>query len=295
MRNKRALVALASCVFGIGMILWGFRMGADSPQQEVSPETAAAKPKKNQPRWQVALGNVVVFAPELGFSVKAFKDEDVDTARISAKIESQLAALRDVYREESENNPNLMGGILLQLAIDSSGEVSNVKEIASRIPDGDFKKDLLESVSRWDFREVVSSPVVISCPLLLVREGMDITTVMTWEKSLGMLEDKSALARASAQLAELAKSVETQKQVGANRSSNEHSRQQKPNGKSNSNLFEIRTTTPVRKEPSYKSSSISQVVKGTKIVVIGVYGDWLEIHANGTSGFIRKEFVSTVD
>jgi hypothetical protein len=293
MGNKRAVIALASCFFGIGLIFWGFRIGYQSPQEERPAETSSprqATAKKPRPVWNVALGNVVVFAPELGFSVKTLKDEEVDQAKIGAKIESQLNDLRDLYRDESEKDPNLMGGILLQLAVGASGEVNNVKEIVSRISDGEFKKSLLEAVSKWDFSQIVSSPVTIYCPLMLVREGMDIRTVVTWEKSLGLLEDRSGLARSSSLAIENGKSGATQKQLRVNQLPNEPSRQQKLSGKTNGNIFEVRNTTPIRKEPSYKSSSVSQVSKGAKIAVVGMQGDWLEIRANGSSGFIPREF-----
>jgi Bacterial SH3 domain len=298
MRNKRTVFAVASCVFGVGLIIWGFRIGSESPQEKILPEkstAAAAKPKRSHPTWQVALGNVVVLAPALGFNVKAIKGEDVDEARVSATIESQLLDLRELYRRESEANPNLMGAILLQLTIGASGEVDNVKELASRIPDGDFKRNLLEAASKWNFSQVVSSPVTITCPLLLVREGMDITTLLSWEKSLGLFEERSPLVRAHP--GEQSKPADTQKQPTSRmaHTSDDASRQQKSIGKSRSNLVEITSTTPIRKEPSYKSSSISQVAKGTKLAVISVQGEWLEIRTNGSSGFIRKEFVNHVE
>jgi hypothetical protein len=298
MRNKRVIVAVASCVFGIGMIFWGFRIGSKSPQEKVSPQKskqAVTKSKKAFPAWNVALGNVVVLAPELGFNVKAVKGEPVDVPRISATIENQLLDLRDRYRGESEKNPNLMGGILLQLAVNSTGEIGQVREIASRIPDNDFKRDLMDAVSKWDFSQVVSFPVVINCPLVLVREGMDITTVVTWEKSLGLLEDKNSLIRTPGPPNEQGKAAPAQKQTKVTQLYNEHSRPQKSAGKSNSNIIEVKATTPIRKEPSYKSPSIAQAPKGAKISVVSVQGEWLEIRTNGSSGFIRKEFTSPAD
>lgn len=295
MGNQRAVIALASCLFGIGMIFWGFRIGSKSPQEggpAAKTSAAQAKPKKIYPAWNVALGNVVVFVPELGFSVKTFNEETVDSAKISARIQAQLTDLRELYRDKSEANSNLMGGILLQLSIDSSGEVNNVKEIASRIVDVGFKKNLLEAVSTWDFGEIVSFPILINCPLVLVREGMDITTVVNWEKSLGLLEDKSGLTRTSA---EIGKSLTIQKQPAVNQMPSDPLRQQKSSGQSNGSLFEVKATTPIRKEPSYKSSSIAQVNKGTKIAVVSVQGEWLEIRANGSSGFIRKESASPAE
>jgi len=297
MGNKRAVVAVASCFFGIGIIFWGFRIGSRSPQQEIVQKTSTApvKPKKSLPAWHVALGNVVVFAPELGFNIKTVNEENIDSARIRAKIESQLTDLRDLYRDESEKNSNLMGGILLQLEVSASGDLTSVRELASRIPDGSFKEDLLETVAKWDFAQMVTSPVIITCPLVLVREGMDIRTVLTWEKSLGLFDEKSSSIPISSLSRAASNPPTTQKQFGIRQIAGDRPGEQKPVAKSSGNVFEVKATTLVRKEPSYKSSSISQISKGAKIVVAGVHGEWLEIHANGSLGFIRKEFASPVD
>ncbi|HWO42264.1 MAG TPA: AgmX/PglI C-terminal domain-containing protein, partial [Candidatus Eisenbacteria bacterium] len=180
MISKRTAIALASCVFGLGMILWGSRMGSEAPEGNAASSEAAspAKPKKSKPAWNVALGDVVVFAPELGFHVKALKDEAPDTTRLAAHIEAQLGELRNRYRQAAEAHPGLMGGILLQLNVGPGGEVTNVRDIGSRIPDSEFKKSMIEAASKWNFSELIASPVVITCPLVLVREGMDITTVI---------------------------------------------------------------------------------------------------------------------
>jgi len=278
------------------MILWGSRMGSEAPEDNTSSEASSSSPlksKRSKPAWKVALGDVVVFAPELGFHVKALKDETPDTARVAAQIEAQLGELRDLYRQAAEENPNLMGGITLQLNVGGGGEVTNVREIGSRIPDGEFRKSVLEAASKWNFPDLIVSPVVITCPLVLVREGMDITTVLTWEKTLGMIEDKPVVARA-AQTAEPKRAAPPQVH-SVLQSPAATPAQPKPAGRSNSNLFEIKASTPIRKEPSYKSSSISQAHRGSRMVVVGVHGEWLEVLTNGTSGYIRREFAAPVE
>jgi hypothetical protein len=124
---------------------------------------------------------------------------------------------------------------------------------------------------------------------------MDITTVLAWEKSLGLLEDRSGLARTSSPLVEAGKTGAAQKQLKVNQLPNDLSRQQKFAAKSNGHLFEVKNTTPIRKEPSYKSSSISQVTRGARIAVVGAQGEWLEVRANGSSGFIPREFATPVE
>jgi len=141
--RRRAVVALASCVFGAVLILLALQMGPKPQDKTGTAEkdsSIEAKQKKTQRAWNIPLGNVVVVAPDLGFNAKALKSGHVETSKIAARLESQLQGLRELYRQESERDPILMGGILLQFTVSPAGDVTNVKEIVSRIADGEFKK-----------------------------------------------------------------------------------------------------------------------------------------------------------
>ncbi|HWO41032.1 MAG TPA: SH3 domain-containing protein, partial [Candidatus Eisenbacteria bacterium] len=111
-------------------------------------------------------------------------------------------------------------------------------------------------------------------------------------KALGELEDKPVVARAATQPAEPRRvqpaPVHSAPQPPASPA------QANAAGKLSSNLFEIKASTPIRKEPSYKSSSIAQAHRGSRMVVVGVHGEWLEVLTNGTSGYIRREFAAPV-
>jgi len=197
---KGLVVACASCVVGLALLILVFGLGPSSRRDSTTEEKnslAKEDSKKSQSAWNVALGNVVVIAPELGFAVKGPKDAAIELSRISAKIEAQLLAVRDLYRAESEKNSNLMGGLFLQLALGSSGEVAQVKELGWRITDGDFRKAVVAEVGKWEFRDVVPEGTTINCPLLFVREGMEITTLIKWEKTLGLFDERTALNGAS--------------------------------------------------------------------------------------------------
>ena len=197
---KGFVVACGSCAFGLALMILVFGLGPSSqrdsmPEEKNSP--AKEDPKNSQPAWNVALGNVVVIAPELGFGVKGPKDAKVEVSRVNAKMEAQLLAVRDLYRTESEKNPNLMGGLFLQLALGPSGEVAQVKELGWRIADSDFRKAVVAEVGKWEFQNVAPEGTTINCPLLFVREGMEITTLVRWEKTLGMFEERTAASTTS--------------------------------------------------------------------------------------------------
>ena len=104
-----------------------------------------------------------------------------------------------------------MGGMLLQLTVSPTGDVTNVKELVSRIADGEFKKAVLAEASKWTFPEIITDSTTITCPILFVREGMDITTIVQWEKTLGQFSEKSAIAKPNAQVTQQSQAPEGSK------------------------------------------------------------------------------------
>lgn len=298
------MIALASCVFGAALILLASQMGSKSADETASVEKdsyAAAQKKKTQRAWNIALGNVVVVAPDLGLNAKALKGAQVEESKIAARLESQLQGLREFYRQESERDPTLMGGMLLQLAVSPSGDVTYVRELVSRIADSEFKKAVLAEVSKWTFPEIITDSTTITCPILFVREGMDITTIVQWEKTLGQFSEKLALAKTNTQAIQQSQAPE-----GLKRSelvaktapvSNKAKAEQNPELKSLTRIYQIKHPTAVRQEPNFESPALGKFPAGTKVTVVAARGDWVEVRADeaGPAGFIRKEFVTTIE
>ena len=296
--SRRVVMALASCAFGAVLILLVSQMGSDSEDKSSGKEASIEAKKKTPRSWNIALGNVVVVAPDLGFNAKVLKGGGVEESKIAARLESQLQGLREFYREQSESDPSLMGGMLLQLSVNSSGEVTQVKELVSRITDGEFKKAVLAEVSKWTFPEIIPETTTINCPLLFVREGMDITTVVQWEKTLGQFNEKSAVAKINTQAAQESQVAEAKKRTAAVAktapAASKVKAEQNSETKSLSRLYQIKHPTAVRMEPNFGSTSVGKFTAGTKVTVIAATGDWVEVRADdaGLAGFIRKEFVT---
>jgi hypothetical protein len=298
------MIAFASCAFGAALILLTSQMGSKSADETASTEkdsSAAAKKTKTQRAWNIALGNVVVVAPDLGLNAKSLKGAEVEESKIAARLDGQLQALREFYRQESERDPSLMGGMLLQLAVSPSGDVTHVKELVSRIADSEFKKAVLAEASKWTFREILTDSTTITCPILFVREGMDITTIVQWEKTLGQFSEKLALAKMNTQAI-----LQSQAADGLKRSepavktvpvSNKAKLEQNPEVKSLPRIYQIKHPTTIRQEPNFGSVSIGKFTPGTRVTVIATHGDWVEVRADdtGLAGFIRKEFVTPVE
>ena len=296
--SRRMIIALASCAFGAILILLVSQMsskstGQSSPAKE--EPSAKAPQKKTQRAWNIALGNVVVVAPDLGLNAKTIRGGDVDEAKIATRLESQLQGLRDFYRQESEREATLMGGMVLQLTVSPSGEVTNIKELASRITDGEFKEVVLEEASKWTFPEIITDGAIINCPILFVREGMDITTIVQWEKTLGQF---NAIAKTTPQLAQQSRSPEAAKRnepVARNAAvSNKAKAEPNLEAKSQTRIYQVKFPTTIRQEPNFGSQSVGKFTAGTRITIIAMRGDWAEVRGDNSSqsGFIRREFVT---
>ena len=194
--TKGFTVACASCGFGLALMILVFGLGSNSERDSMTEgknSPVKEDPKRTQPAWNIALGNVVVIAPDLGFSIKGPKNAKIELSRVNGRIEAQLLPLRELYRLESDKNSNLMGGVFLQLTLGSAGEVARVKELGWRITDGDFRSAVVAEVAKWDFQDTAPEGTTINCPLLFVREGMEITTLVRWEKTLGLFEERTAV------------------------------------------------------------------------------------------------------
>jgi cell division septation protein DedD len=247
---------------------------------------------------------MVFFSHDLGFTVKTVKDAAYDGTKIAVRIENQLQDLRELYRHESAKNPSLVGGMMLQFNVGPGGEVAQVKEVSSLITDSEFKKVVVAEVSKWSFAELVTEPLVVQCPLLFVREGMDITTLVQWEKALGHFNnnEKPTAARSATNTpTKLQTKPPEPPSTGGTRNKPTAAPSQKTtetaNAREESKIYQIKYPTSLRKDPNFSSNSLTTFTIGTKVSLISRRGDWLEVKAadNGVSGYIRKEFVTPAD
>src|SRR5688572_159810 len=71
----------------------------------------------------------------------------------------------------------------------------------SRLSDGEFRRPFAAEVTKWSFPEILTENLQVTCPLLFVHEGMDITTVVHWERALTESSEKPSLARAPGNVA----------------------------------------------------------------------------------------------
>ncbi len=296
--GAKSVVGISGCLLGLAIIYFGYGVGSESPKKEAAAKASAleAKDAKKPVRaMNVALGDVVFFARELGFAATSAKDDPIDSSKIAMRIENQLQNLRDFYRAAILKNPDLAGPITLEIDIDASGQVGQVRGTSARINDADFQKGVMAEVSKWSFADLVSNNIKVICPLLFVREGMDITTLVQWEKSAGDANEKLLSSRGRERV------VSNQPQSPARNSLTstamaKPAARAEPNPALDTQRFQIKYTTSLRKGPSFNAPSLTSYAIGTRVTVLKKHGDWLEVRSdNGPTGFIRKEFVAALD
>ena len=292
----KGFLGVASCVTGLAVVYFGYGAGTKSPQKNVVAEANPAvqrKDKRPVRAMNLALGNMVFFAHELGFTVKSAKGAAVDSAKIAARIENQLHGVRELYRQAIAKNRSLAGGLVLQFSIAPSGEVSHVHELSARLSDGEFKKAVVAQAATWSFAELVAENLLVTCPLLFVHEGMDITTLIQWEKSVEAPAAKTVTARPSANPLAAASAYAA---AGAG-TGPAPAGVPRASVRTDGREFQIKYATALRANPNFSAPSLLTFAIGTKVTVLRRQGDWLEVRSrtDGPTGFIRKEFVTPLE
>jgi hypothetical protein len=300
MKNRgmgtKGIVGIGGCLLGLAIVYFGSGVGTDSPKKEVAARASVTEREESiKPlrAMNFALDNMVFFARELGFNVVNANEEAVSQDKIATRIENQLHNVRELYRVEIAKNATLAGVILLQIEITPSGEVSQVRETSAKITDSEFKKAVIAEVAKWSFSDIVSETVKVNCPLLFVHQGMDITTLVRWEKATAALNERSIV-----QPAPIAKgAVRIAPGVTAAAKTTSAPTKGAPGILPSGQVYQIKYATLLRREPNFTAPALTSYTIGTKVVVQKKLGDWLEVRLvnSNETGYIRKEFVTPLE
>jgi len=288
------------------------------------------KPEPKQPeKGTVTSGPLAVAqvlgAEELGFKVWSAGPLDPNRGEsfISEQIKPQLVSLQQLYQRAVQQKPDLMGTVTLELTISPSGTVTKVQEIGSRIKEREFKRAVIEEAYKWRFPEASSGLVKVVYPLLFVPPGMDAATLIKWEQvvalpSTGPKEpDKAKEPR---RLAGVARPPEPPEEtvpgpspppVVAVAPPSPPVQQPQPaqpepaqppqvtekviekviEKKIILGPYEVLYPTSVYTEPREDSRRVARIETGTRVNVVDVQGDWLEIRSKHgrPPGFIKKD------
>ncbi|MDZ4343081.1 MAG: AgmX/PglI C-terminal domain-containing protein, partial [Candidatus Binatia bacterium] len=234
----------------------------------------------------------VIAAEELGLKVsgEGAADKNRSASLLSDNINAELDSLRSLYQQQLRANPGLMGSITLQLTVVQTGQVTKVEELASQIKDEGFRKSVAEEVRAWRFAETTLGVVKVDCPLLFIPPGIDVTSIVKWERSIGPRATEPAM---------LAQADPPNRDSGATPQSPSSTTESTPTkpppappAKPPSLIFyqTLRLTT-VYREPREDSQQVASIPEGIKVNVVAVRGEWLEVRSKvgNPPGFIRKD------
>jgi len=292
----KGIVGIGGCLLGLTIVYFGSGVGTESPKKDAPTRATATEAEeriKPLRAMNFALDNMVFFAHELGFNVVNANDVAVSQNKIATRIENQLHNVRELYRVEIAKNPSLAGAILLQIEITPSGEVSQVRETSAKITDSEFKKAVIAEVGKWSFSDIVSETVKVNCPLLFVHQGMDITTLVRWEKATAAINERSMV-----QPAPIAKgAVRTAPGSTAAVKTTSAPTRGAPGIPPSGQVYQIKYATLLRREPNFTAPALTSYTIGSKVVVQKRLGDWLEVRSidSNETGYIRKEFVTPLE
>ena len=266
----------------------------------------------------------VLSAEELGFKVWGTGAVDVNRREslLSEKIESQLDSLRQLYGQQIQQKPSLMGSITVQLTIGPSGQVTKVEEFSSHIKDREFKKSVVGEVYKWRFPEASSGLVKVNYPLLFLPPGMDVATLVKWEQSIGPrvneptetakspsvsqerestapltkpTPSKFTEARISPPPLPTPQSRSAEAKVSAHPLPSPQEPLQQPPAAQQTiavrEQYEVLYPTSVYKEPREDSERVASIQAGTRVNVVAVRGDRLEVRSQrgNPPGFIKRD------
>ena len=322
-RKKRAsgVSITLGVVLGIAGILGGGLLAYYGKKQGINITAVLGRtsPGKEQPSGKARDSGKTDFAQvlaaeELGFKVWGTGAADVNRREslLSEKIESQLGNLRKFYQQQIQKKPDLMGSMTVQLTIAPSGQVTKVGEFSSVIKDREFKKSAIEEVYKWRFPEASAGSVKVNYPLLFLPPGMDVATLVKWEQSIGPRVIEPAVTReagsanqereSSGQLpdrsateipkvAKVAPSLPSTPPSPVVEPIPTRRRPPEPTRPRIAGPYEVVYATSVYREPRENSDTVARIEAGTRINVVDVQGEWLEVRSRQgrPPGFVKRD------
>ena len=141
-------------------------------------------PPKVQAVRQDASVNRVLGVNDLGVRLWGGNQDAESAGQILQGSEVQVSSLVPLYEDAIQRQPDLMGSMVLQLNVDTSGAVTEVNEVYSRLKDPEFRESVIKQASKWKFIGNRSGPLQIEYPLLFVPRSMDPMTLVRWELAL---------------------------------------------------------------------------------------------------------------
>ena len=253
----------------------------------------------------VNTGSAVLAVDTSELSIHA-KNNSASTRQLLEQVAVQhLARLHRTYSRWADQNGDLMGRILLKLTVDATGRVVSVDPLASEVTNSSFEKTVMEGVRKWKFPRAGADGTEITVPLLFVPKGMDPHTVVQWERKVRSAQEEE---KPAASLPAANKEPGVVERSPASLQSASHTVQPNttkpstvrlPEPKKEEMLIPAKTnqSVSIRENPRFSAKIVQEVDEDTQLKILETRGDWLKVRMvnAGSTGFVRKEFVSPVN
>src|SRR5215831_980723 len=156
--------------------------------QPPAPSPSATSPEESHGSPGVALFShaSVLAGKELGMVItgKGAEDSVRSLDVLEQQVLSFLPQLQEVYDQEREQDPNLMGSLDVNLTIAPGGGVSDLRFPLRRVTDEKLIAAVFDRMRAWSFPPA-DKEVQLRFRLLFVPPGVDQASILTWEKQLG--------------------------------------------------------------------------------------------------------------
>lgn len=272
--GRLALAAGALCLLMMPLSYLGSRV-AGAPVHPLAPA-----PMRDNPVAAAAGAG-----PQARETKSAMEAATAGTARLTETLQKQLSGLRRAYGRWSAKRGEMGGSIALKLTLDNEGNVIAVNQVSYRFPDADFIKTVMAEARKWQLPMSRSQTSEITVPLLFIPKGAGMGRGQ---------RGSSAKANAGSKNSQPNAPVKSRNEAAGEPETIATKASDAGNPPEPLSLdYVAQQVVPLREEPRFASSTLEQILPGTRMSLIAVQGDWLKVRSarSHSAGFVRKEFV----
>ena len=272
----------------------------------VSGEAAGDEEEKEAAETPAPEGQVVA-GQQLGLVVSGTGNRAATRSleMLEQRIKSFLPPLRAVYERERRKHSDLMGSVDAHLTITANGNVSDLRFPKSRISDARLLDAIFDPITTWVFPPA-DSTVQLRATLLFIPPGIDIESVVAWERQVVRTKDaaqreivlapsdetpsqepSAAELPGSPPPKSVSKVVEKRTESAVTPSPPPVVKAQTPppppplmGSQAGAGWYKVKRSTALRAEPRTSAALVALLKPGTRVrVVRSVAGRWLEVHS----------------
>ena len=208
---------------------------------------------------------------------------------LEQQILSFLPQLQEVYEQDREQDPNLMGSLDVSLTLAPGGEVSDLRFPLRRVSSEKLIASVFDRMRAWSFPPA-DEEVQLRFRVLVVPPGVDQASILTWEKQLGSRvqvdrSDERRVATAAAPIPAKKAPPRISRAVSPRPRAAEAPRVPV------TGWYQVVNPSVLRAAPRASSPMVIRLRPGTRVRVVGlVGGQWLEVRSisNRPPGFLYR-------